>query len=169
MNLTLGKILAASIIAPLCLLGLNIASLAYRNYQGYCSQTGALPPDAEKIDRGIEHLLGYYPKDGRTLDRFIADMPALRATSVEGSKVPIPYLGIEDFKSVNKDCCRVVAVPRDPEQPRLDWPSRLLGSGASYVEIRYRLRYIDANGKRVEAEREVTYAIANCGRVWKGW
>lgn len=137
----------------------------YRNYQGYCGETDVRFSDPEKIDRAIEHLFIFYPKDERKLNRFLK-MEGLSQLELSSKKKPLLYKGVPDFLKINEDCCRVVFRPTDVEAAPATIFEKMTGSVSSFVEIKYFLRYTDDLNKIHAKKSEVTYAINNCGVVW---
>lgn len=78
----------------------------------------------------------------------------------------VPYRSIDHFVEVNKDCCKVTYRDKGDignEGKQISTIDRILDTKSSNVRIRYRVQYIDANGKAATTEIESYISLSNCG------
>lgn len=143
---------------------INLFRYGYRNYQGYCSQAQSQLSDSDRIDRAIEYLLKFYPKDEKALNILLEHEHAANSELLR-KKNPIIYEGISDFKEKNDGCCNVLAQSDDIDAAPTTFLEKISGTGSFFVKVNYRIRYLDEFKNEKQQEAEVTYAISNCGVV----
>jgi hypothetical protein len=162
-GISIKKIIQKAILVAVVLFIL-LAGRIWLNYIGFCFEKRLFLSDEEKISIAIRDTLSSYPpvvleyveKDGR-LFRTGGHIPAN----------PIYYKDVDEFISENPDCCKVTQKMERTGYPiRLEY--RLLGRANTFVEIKYKVKYIDANG--IERSQMTTeyIAISNCGHPWSG-
>jgi hypothetical protein len=82
-------------------------------------------------------------------------------------KKPIYYNSIEEFKAINKDCCRLFDFDMNGDQA--GFITRASGDLSTYVRVRYKVRYLNSDNELIEDMKEILVAVTNCGRGWQGW
>jgi hypothetical protein len=134
------------------------------NLKGYCKKENRYLTDEEKIDSAIEYILSGYPgvvdileKQGEDIVRVDVNIP----------KKPIYYNSIEEFKTINKDCCRLFDFGINGDQA--GFITRANGGLSTYVRVRYKVRYYNGDNELIEDMKEILVAVTNCGRGWQGW
>ncbi len=50
----------------------------------------------------------------------------------------------------------------------IPFESKIIGSGSEFVNVVYKVKYLDSDGDLVIKINEVNVAITNCGRPWPG-
>ena len=143
---------------------LLLAGRIWLNYIGFCFEKLRFLSDEEKISIAINYELSGYPpvvseygeKDGRVF-----------CTKAYIPDNPVYYKNVDEFLFENPDCCRVTQkMERSGYTVRLE--HRLLGSANTFVEVKYKAKYIDANGIERSQITERYVAISNCGHPWSG-
>jgi hypothetical protein len=145
-------------------LGLALLYLLVRaglNYSGFCLEQRRFYTDREKIEIAIGMILRGYPPtlievvtypEGRKVDRYF--LP----------ERPVPYRSVDEFLQVNPDCCEVTQREHPKISGNVSLGNRLFGITSANVRVRYRVRYLDANGRMITEIMEPYIAISNCGR-----
>jgi hypothetical protein len=82
-------------------------------------------------------------------------------------KKPIFYNSIEEFKEINRACCKLSDVDENREYTELI--TRASGGLSTYVRVRYKVRYLNSDNELIEVMREILVAVDNCGRARQGW
>lgn len=136
------------------------------NYIGFCFKEHRFLSDEEKISIAIPYVLGSYPPNlleyGERLGRVV----------VIGGHTPahpIYYKDRDAFLAENPDCCKLTQkMERTKSEFPIQLEHRLLGNSNTFVEVTYKLKYIDETG--VERSQITTeyVAISNCGHPWSG-
>jgi hypothetical protein len=152
-------------LALLSIVGYQLIYKGYSNYQGYCSGLRDPLSEDRKINMAIKYLMQFYPKDETELRRFIRSSKGL-AVSDTLNYAPVAYKSVEDFRKINKNCCRVLWQVVGVEDVPASLFDRIMGTKSSFVEIEYLLRYRDSVGVFYELNRRTVYPITNCGKVW---
>jgi hypothetical protein len=149
------------ILAVLTLTAVFVGIVVWRsawNYAGYCHIQGRVLPEEERVRIAIEDVLQTYPPPVRT-------PPESR--NMERPTRPIPYAGVEAFRTSNPDCCEVVDELPEGYSPPLS--ARMRGQFSSFVRLKFRVRYLTNTGVEAEQLVERHVAISNCGRPWSGF
>jgi hypothetical protein len=127
-EMSTGKYLVTIAIISVFALFVYIAWTTAPNLKGYCEKEFRYLTDEEKIDSAIQYVLDIYPpvvdileKQGEDIVRVDVNLP----------KKPIYYNSIEEFKSINKDCCRLSDSDRSGYQGGLY--TRASGGLSTYV------------------------------------
>ena len=133
-------------------------------YFGFCFKERRFLSDEEKISIAIRDILTNYPpvieEYGKTNGQAIVIGGHAPAN-------PIYYKDTDAFLDENPDCCKVT---RKMERSgyTIRFEHRLLGSANTFVEVRYKVKYIDASGVERSVVTEKYIAISNCGYPWSG-
>ena len=158
------KIILKTILYAVVLFILLLAGRIWLNYIGFCFKERRFLSDEEKISIAISTTLSIYPpvvleygeKDGRVF-----------CTGGYKPANPIYYKNVDEFLLENPDCCRVTEKMERSGYP-IRLQLRLLGSANTFVEVKYKAKYIDANGIERSQITERYFAISNCGYAWSG-
>jgi hypothetical protein len=141
-------------------------SIITMNYLGFCFKKGRFLSNEEKIRIAMQYIISSYP-------------PSIaRYEEKDGVKVrigqhvpdqPINYKDLNSFLAENHDCCRLTRVATEMEGYSIRLEHRLIGSANTFVELKYKVKYIDLYG--IERSRMQTsyVAISNCGHAWSGF
>lgn len=140
------------------------------NYFGFCYRQMRFLSDEEKIRIVVENILFTYPKQGSVHEKLSAGNELPRWKTVKSwPENPVPYRDINEFFSLNPNCCQVTTnyTSIGGEGDTVGVIGRLTGLKSSIVGVRYLLRYRDEKsiiqGKLVE----IFPGISNCGEL--GW
>lgn len=137
---------------------------ATRNYSGYCSSTGLRLSDEEKIELAIKQVIRKTSPGG---ELFIEVSGRAVSTGHRYNYDALPYKNVDEFMSVNKNCCRVVE----------DWPeigaspglyARITGEFSGFVRIDFLRQKVKGDGSVMREKNRNYVALTNCGRVWSG-
>lgn len=138
------------------------------SYMGYCFAQQRYLSDQEKIDRVVQEILNSYPP---TLVHYEKNGTGQTVMKWINPEDPIYYDSVEDFLSVNGDCCVVTdIVKRDAGHvgDKIPLIFKMSGKISDYVIVRYLVRYKTPGGNIVEEKYDANYAVTNCGYVWSG-
>lgn len=156
----IGVLILILILAFFGYIGLSITP----NLKGYCEKEHRYLTDEEKINSAIQYILSGYPsvvdileKQGEDIVRVDMNIP----------KKPIYYNSIEEFKAINKDCCRLSDLDINGDQA--GFITRARGGLSTYVRVRYKVRYLNSANELIEVMMEILVAVDNCGRARQGW
>lgn len=133
------------------------------NYFGVCFKECRILSGKERISIAVDYVLSTYPP---AIDMYERDGDKLIRVGKEIPSHPVYYSGATGFLSLNKDCCRVTRTGREGYATRLE--HRLIGSANTFVEVKYEVKYVDANNTVQSVERIDYVAISNCGHPWSG-
>jgi len=142
---------------------------ATENYLGYCSETGSYIDEQQKIAIGIQYILNTYPP---IIEYYETQDGSVSALEKDGNSVrhrppnPIHYESIEQFRSINKNCCSLSDTGKKGYTP--PWYQKLTGRFNTFVHIPYLVRYRDNNNNVIVSETEAFVALTNCGKPWSG-
>ena len=149
--------------------GVYLGYLGWLTTRGYCHAEGKYLTDAEKIRVALVDLLTKYP-------------PAVIRKSVEPNvsimstpNNPIFYRDVNDFLSLNPDCCKVrsVTYPEPDVSPECigshDLVDTLMGVATCAIEITYLVRFKDEHEAVQSIKTTGWLHISNCGTPAKPW
>lgn len=152
------------------------------SYTGYCFDQSRYLTDKERIRPTIEAVLAVYPRITYAYDELpISGFEVVRDKSrccgqgdmskydkSQGAVALNPtqlilYRDVDEFVAVNPDCCsftRDGLYGEDSSAPL--WP-RLTGYSAGYVNVKFRVRYRDAEGAQQSKFSAVSWSYTACG------
>jgi hypothetical protein len=165
------RLLVLAFIASLILIGTL-------NCLGFCFDKMRVLSDDEKIKLAINKVLIEYPtkvfseKFYRTLPKGDQESDLhLYGNGSSGGvpKHPIAYLSLEEFISLNPDCCQVTLnyhakYKDDVGGDFTTFWSRVTGRKTSIVVVQYSMRYRDRDGKMQSRGMEFYSGMTNCGK-----
>lgn len=139
----------------------------WQNYTGYCAAEGRRLTDQEKIRIVVEQILAGYPKPGESIDRVRIENGVRKWESIPKHPAhPIPYRDINEFYSMNPDCCKVTKKFHDGDGwVVLPVLGRITGAYSDYVTVTYNLRYRDEQGNEQQKIIKTYPVITNCGET----
>ena len=123
------------------------------NYTGFCLSQGRYLSDEEKISAGISYIERRDTVAIKTKDKGIQRYKRVHS-----------YLGEEDFRSKNAQCCEV-GMNLVGEYWEPSFLERVLGDYADKIKIKYIVHYLDEMGSAVSGHRETDLVITNCGKI----
>ena len=141
--------------------GFYIATL---NYAGYCLAEDKYLSDTEKILKAVEATLKNYSPP-----RLIGYRQDLQ----RDGQVPQPpgqvihYRSVEEFYSINPECCAVspVVAYKGSESYGAEFREKVTGTISGFVYMNYSVRYTDTNAV-VQTLKTTNYLpISNCGEI----
>jgi hypothetical protein len=142
----------------------SIPYRATRNYLGYCSSTGRRLTDDEKIRIAVRTVIRENSPGG---ELFIQVSGRAVRTGRRFNDDSLPYVDVDDFLAINRNCCRVVDVwPEIGASP--GWYARLTGEFSGFVRLDFLSRKKEDDGQVSEEKRRGYVALTNCGRTWSG-
>jgi hypothetical protein len=132
--------------------------LARLTYTGYCHAADKYLTDEEKIRVALGDLLKKYPPS-------VVRKPLRENVwSISAPENPIYYRDVDEFLSLNPDCCKFTppAVFRESDG-RFTLVERLTGVATNLIEVKYWVRYLD-KGNTMRAIKTTGYLyITSCG------
>jgi hypothetical protein len=132
------------------------------NVAGFCWEENRFLSDEEFIFKALEETYSYYPPE------YYA---GLQGSSAGKVIKPIDYKSFEEFVSLNKDCCKLVA--ETSENYRVPWIYKTEGWSATMVEVIYRVETSEGakSGRGNPAGYDVFFLISPivvaCGTISK--
>jgi len=133
------------------------------NYSGYCTVTERYLSDSEKIEIAIKYVIRLYPPVVDIYEKNNSDMTKVGRSWPDNI---ILYNSIDEFINVNENCCEITVDGYKGHKRPLK--NSLYGSLASYIRVKYKVRYFDSDGDNVSTMQEDYVAITNCGVPWSG-
>lgn len=134
------------------------------NYVGFCFKERRFLSDEEKIAIGVRDVLAAYPP---VIDLYEERNGEVVEVGRSQPDRPIHYKDVDSFFAENPDCCKVTRImERSGYTVRLE--HRLLGSANTFVEVKYKVKYMDAHGVGRSSLETDYIAISNCGYPWSG-
>lgn len=143
-------------------------------YSDHCLKTGDRLTEAQKIEIAISTVLSSYPPEivvktwvehaGKSVLEEPAPGASPRFYSRHKPDRPISYSGTDDFRQKNVNCCSVIEILSQEDGP----PSQLdmlLGGAAFYVNVTYRVRYLNELGNALEVRYQEYVGITACGQA----
>ena len=127
------------------------------NYAGYCRDQGRLLTKDERIAIAIDYVLQTYPPSIR--------LP-LGSRNLARPEKPIAYFSEANFRAENPNCCEEVSQLPEGEAPGLF--AKTMGRFATFVRVKFRVKYRTESGAEEAQLAESYVAITNCGRPWNG-
>jgi len=136
------------------------------NYSGYCFEEHRFLSNEEKISIAIRDVFGTYPPN---LIEYGENLGEVIVIGGHTPAHPIYYKDIDTFRAENTDCCRLTQrMERTKSKFPIQLGSRLSGDANTFVEVIYKLKYIDESGVE-RSQIHIEYvAISNCGHAWSG-
>ena len=151
--------------------GVYLGYLGWLTTKGYCHAEEKYLTDDEKIRVALVDLLSKYPP-AVVLGKHHPDAKLLGYLSPQN---PVPYRDVDDFLSLNPDCCKVrsVTYPEPGVPPECigshDLVDTLMGVATCTVEASYLVRFKDEH-KTVQSIKTTGWLhISNCGTPAKPW
>lgn len=145
------------ILCAVALSFLIIAGKAALSWSGFCFATRQYLSEQDYFTAAIEKIIA----------RKQHSLILSRERELGFQLVPVvAYTSIDEFRSVNPDCCKIVPHNTGDLGPYTSWLDRISGSAARIVSITYVLRYLDKTGERHSTVVTTQYAVTNCGRAW---
>lgn len=152
----------------------TVAWFVALRYSDHCLKTGDRLTEAQKIEIAISAVLSSYPPEivvktwvehaGKSVLEEPAPGASPRFYSRHKPDKPISYSGTEDFRQKNVNCCSVIEmIHREYGPPtQLDM---LRGGAAFYVNVTYRVRYLNELGSTLEVRYQEDVGITACGQA----
>ena len=151
--------------------GVYLGYLGWLTTNGYCHAQGKYLTDDEKIRVALVDLLSKYPP-AVVLGKHHPDAKVLGYLSPQN---PIHYRDVDDFLSLNPDCCIVGSTSGEPRvtNPEDIGPANLIetlmGTATRAIEVTYLVRFKDANDVAQSIRTTGWLHISNCGTPAKPW
>lgn len=161
----------------LCLLG----SLGFLNYIGVCFEEGKILSDEElarpffkqifSLTKDIVWAYDQLPEQSQPILHFETentesyynqggfDNPPLHIDTTQ----LIHYKSFEEFVSVNPECCSVTNSPAYGLVGEIGFWDKVVGRGAGFVNVKFRIRYYDREGKIRTKWSGFSSKRTNCG------
>lgn len=151
--------ICAAILSCVLLLGLS-------NYHGVCVEKLEKLKDVDLINHAIHGVItGPVPSvhlEAKELGPGLSETTS-KQYMLARPKEPIYYKSVEEFKSLNPDCCRI-AGPYEFDDPYPDVYSRLIGVRAALIVVNYKFRY-QADSEIIEKKINLLLKVSNCGCI----
>lgn len=135
------------------------------NYLGFCFKAGRFLSKEEKISIAIQYILSSYPP---VIDTHYEKNGVLVKNGRHRPKQPIYYKDLRSFLTENPNCCKLTKVATEMEDYSVRLEHRFIGSANIFVELKYKVKYIDKNGAERIQKHTSYVAISNCGHPWSG-
>ncbi len=126
------------------------------NAYGYCMSTGRRLTSDEMISAAINHTISRHSQH-----RFV-DWEMVRNEE-------IPYSNVEEFKSLNPECCKVGMVPDNAPPGPDEFLQSVSGNRSDVVNLNFQERTRQPDEKIKSKSVTQQYIITNCGRAWQPW
>lgn len=159
-RLALGFI--SSILIALISYGAYWGYQANLTYNGYCRTENKYLTDDEKIKAAVSTILKIYPP------AVIRTQDGPHDWTLSAPKHPIYYRDLNEFFSVNSDCCEITKT-RNSEEGIPTFMERLTGTVSAYMRINYEVRYVDSDGIQKSIPSSNHIPISNCGKPARKW
>lgn len=158
------KIIYKLILLTMITLVLVVIVILSLNYAGFCFAERRFLSDEEKIKIAIKYILSTYPP---VIDLFEERNEIVVKIGRNTPADPIRYDSMEDFLSQNPSCCKITkTMERSGYTVRLE--HKLLGSVNTFVELKFKVKYVDEKGIVRTAMKTRYVAVSNCGHPWSG-
>ena len=130
---------------------------------GYCHADERFLSDEEKVRAAVTNLLKSYPP--AVIETPIA--PGL--SSWDFPERPIAYRDVNEFMSLNPDCCKLKPTEAYTEGTKVSLFEKLTGTATSVVEASYLVHYRDRENVQHSIKTLEYLHITNCGAPGKPW
>ena len=170
------------IVTPLLLVSL-CGVIAVINYTGFCFDKSRYLTDDERIRPVIQAVIETYPRITYAYEELpisgyeiITDKErccsrgdiskhdkSRGGVSIDPAML-IPYRDLNEFLAVNPDCCSFSRMGLYGELGNIDslWP-KIKGCSSGFVNVKFRVRYLDAQGNIQTKFSAFSSHQANCG------
>lgn len=141
-----------------------------------CLEQKRILPDQEKLDAGINGAIKDYKataqkQSNRTLFvekyKLYRGPPDYWAESGEVDKFEvakfIPYADAVEFIELNQDCCHVKT--KISPEIGITFHKRVRLNYSRYIEVRYKIRFYDTNGKYMETIKYWARPVTQCAQL----
>ncbi len=154
----LRKIYTAGVLSVLA------AAAAYLalNYNGFCWKDNDFLSQEEKKVSAVQYILDHYPP----VLGFRVNYGNGERSFYARPKEFVRYQSVEEFFSLNPNCCLVVDKGYKGFEPSLT--SRLSGSISSLVKVDFDVHYLGDKERVLSRKHTMYLAISNCGHAWSG-
>lgn len=147
------------------MLGATITA-ASLTYSGFCMSGMRYVSDEEKIHNVVAGIVSNLIAAKDTPRRFVVRTDN-RWVDYPESRI-IPYESAEQFFRENENCCSVGMRPGESHSARRTFLRRLFGRVSDFVNVRYQLRFVDAEGVNRSMDVDAQIAIGACGVTYRG-
>lgn len=134
---------------------------------GYCFAAEKYLTDEEKIRVALVDLLKKYPPS------IVKKLLRPDVSSMSAPKNPIYYHDVDEFLSLNPDCCKVrFHTFAEPEMHPKEMPpfiDILMGTATRVIEVTYLVRFRDEHDAEQSVKTTDYLHITNCGTPAKPW
>lgn len=138
--------------------------LGWLTNNGYCHAQGKYLTDEEKIRVALKDELKKYPP---SVIRTPNDPTKGGNLTVPSN--PIYYRDVDEFLSLNPDCCKVSPTEAFTEGSTVTLLEKLTGTATSVIETNYLVRYRGEDGLEHSIKTTPSLHITNCGTPGKPW
>lgn len=158
-------------VIPWLLILMLTSGLAYLGYlarltdNGYCHAAGKYLTDEEKIRIALGDLLKKYPPSV-ILRKHHPDATVLGFLPPEN---PIYYRDVDEFVSLNPNCCKVRPTETYTEGATVTLAEKLTGTATSVIETNYLVRYRGEDNLEHRIKTTVSLHVTNCGTPGQPW
>lgn len=130
---------------------------------GYCFAAEKYLTEEEKIRVALVDLLKKYPPP------VIRTPVEPRVSSLSAPKNPIHYRDVDEFLSLNPDCCKVESAELSMEGGKLTLLEKLTGTATDIVVVNYLVRYRDDDNTERAIKTLESLRITSCGSRGTPW
>jgi|CXWL01.1.fsa_nt_gi c-di-AMP phosphodiesterase-like protein len=143
-------------------LGVFFRDAALHN-QDFCIEQNRELSDHEKLDAAVREVIRTYPP-AIIKYNFQYKNGELVGYSNKQPEQPIPYKDLKDFYAQNPGCCHLINM-RNVEEGRIDFYARVRWQHSAFVEINYRVKYLDDSNTQREIMHKWSRPISHCADV----
>ena len=128
----------------------------FRERYGPCSDKGMVLSKDEIIREATSILLKNYPPN------VIRKNSGQGVFSLSKPDSPIYYKNLDEFFTLNPDCCHFVWM-RNVDEGEFGLFNRLSGRSIGYVVFNYKVRFKDGHGDFNSLHANASFAVTSCG------
>jgi hypothetical protein len=160
-----------------------LSGVAVMNYTGYCFKQSRYLTDEERIRTTVEGILWKYPRTTYAYDILptpgyevvddksrccgqgdMSRFDKSRGGAAIDAEQLILYRDIDEFFAINPDCCSFSRNGLYGEIGHTELWDKITGYSAGFTNVKFRVRYRDAEGRVQTKFSAVSYNETNCGR-----
>jgi hypothetical protein len=182
-KLSIPRIARNGLLIVTLLVLILLSGTANLNYTGFCFNQGRYLTDGERIRPIIQAVLDAYPRITYAYDKLpisgyevitdesrccgqgdMSRYDKSRGGTAIDTRQLAPYSDIEELLAVNPDCCSFTRIGLYDELGDIDslWP-KITGYSAGFVNVKFSVRYRDAQGNIRTKSSAFSSHQANCG------
>jgi hypothetical protein len=133
-------------------IGLFLSLLYVLHRNSYCVVGWRFVPESEIIDAAVAEEVRYLYSE----------------QTVDGRKI-LPFKDKQEFFRLNPNCCKILRGDEEREAYNfMGFFSVITGYFGSAVEVKYKLRLEDAEGRLSEGLATITHIVSSCGEAGLG-